>query len=84
MKTQSTKKNILKLIKLFYSIIYNKLSILINSFKTKILSTMNRVNRLPECDCTVNHNVFKISNLYIILRQFTTKLFQVCSKSKTR
>lgn len=45
---------------------------------------MNRVSRLPECDCTVNHNVFKISILYIILRQFTTKLFQVCSKSKTR
>lgn len=46
---------------------------------------MNRVNRLPECDCTVNHNVFNINSiLYIILRQFTTKLFQVCSKSKTR
>lgn len=45
---------------------------------------MNCINRLPECDCTVNHNVFKISILYIILRQFTTKLFQVCSKSKTR
>lgn len=29
---------------------------------------MNRVNRLFECDCIVNYNVFKISNLYIILR----------------
>lgn len=36
-------KNILKLIKLFYSIIYNKLSILINSFKTKKISIYNEL-----------------------------------------
>lgn len=37
----------------------------INSFKTKKISIYNHINRLPECDSTVNHNfIHYIKTIY--------------------